>query len=122
MKLSQLTIKEFKKKSMKLLPYLRRLAKDDEVKDIWYRKIELEIGMSDIEIRRAKNDYNTLKWFDLIELCLDKHEDTFYSIVSLLKDIEKEEVGNLTLTELLETIAEIGEDEGFSRVFTLAKN
>lgn len=120
MKLSQLRVKEFKQISIKLLPLLKQITGDEELTNILFKPVPIKMGMTDLEIKKVKSEYNINKVYSLIEFMLEKHDRTLYSILAIINDVTPEEVENWTLSQLVNSIVDIGEDDGFKRLFTLA--
>lgn len=120
MKLSELKVKEFKQMSIKLLPLLKKITGDEDLKKAMFKPVPIELGMTELEIKKIKSEYKINKVYEVLEVFLEKHEETFYSILAIINNITPEEVENWTLSELVNSLMDIGEDEGFSRLFTLA--
>lgn len=120
MKLSQLKVKEFKQLSIKLLPLLKKITGDKQLKEAMFRPVPIKMGMTELEIKQVKSEYKINKIYEVIELLLEKHDETFYNILAILNDVTPQEVEEWTLSQLVESIVNILEDEGFLRLFTLA--
>ena len=120
MKLSELKVKEFKQMSIKLLPLLKKITGDEDLKKAMFKPVPIELGMTELEIKKIKSEYKINKVYEVLEIFLEKHEETFYSILAIINNITPEEVENWTLSEIVNSLMDIGEDEGFNRLFTLA--
>lgn len=120
MKLSQLKVKEFKQVSLRLLPLLKKITGDEQIKGAMFKPVPIKMGMTELEIKQIKSEYKINKIYEVIELLLEKHDETFYNILAILNDVTPQEVEEWTLSQLVNSIANIIDDEGFARLFTLA--
>lgn len=119
MKLSEMTNKDAFKALGKLLPIIKDIMKDKEIFNIWYRKLELTLGGTELDHRKEKAEYGTLKGLDLATYLVVNHEMNIYKILAVLSDKTPKQVEKQGFPETLVQLTEVLEDEALINLFIM---
>ena len=78
MKLSEMTNKQAFKAMAVILPVAKEIIKDEKLLNIWFRKLELTKGASELDHKKEKVTYNIDKFADLIPYVLENHDKSIF--------------------------------------------
>lgn len=119
MKLSEMNNREALKTICKLSPHIKKIVGDNEVLDIWYRKLDLKNAGDSQETRKEQAKYVSEKFLDLIPLILEKHEKEVFSILSILNGRTFKEIKEQSFLDTITQIQELLSDPALVKLFTL---
>lgn len=119
MKLSEMTNKEAFKAISKLIPIAKEIAKDEELLNIWYRKLDLTLGGTEQDHKKEKAVYVIDKFGDLIPYLLEHHEKNIFKILAILNGKTVSEITNQSFMATLGQINDAMNDSALQQLFTM---
>lgn len=122
MKLSEMKNKDAIKATVMLMPQIKKILADRELLNIWFRKLDLEVGMTEQEVKLEQSLYATEKFTDLIPLALEKHEEEIYKIIAIINGMDYKEVAEQEFATTISQIFELLDDEALAKLFTIRSN
>ena len=119
MKLSEMSNKEAFKAIAKILPIAKEIVKDQELLNIWYRKLELTLGATEQDHKKEKAVYAIDKIGDLIPYLLENHDKNIFKILAILNGKKPKEIEEQNFMVTIAQITEALNDEALTKLFTL---
>lgn len=119
MKLSEMTNQQAVKVTIKLIPVIKNIVTDKKILEIWNRKIDIEAGMNEEEMKIKQSLYVSEKLLDLAPYLLENHENDVYKILAILNNKKIEEIKKQLFITTIQQLTELMNDEALIKLFTM---
>lgn len=109
---------KFLDKVCEITPYVEQLVNDEEISKLWKDKIKANDGEVDVnKLKEMALDKGIEKIFKFIPVLLKKNRSAIYGILSVINEVEIEEIAHQKPALTISQIKELFTDKEFINLF-----